>query len=149
MVSDFNKKQNRDNLSQKFLLIFGGILILGVVALLIFANSRIYNKREKLISEIENLKNKIENIQQRNDELKQGIANAENDQYIEKVAREELDLQKEGEKVVSFVITPNQSSSNNSQSKNTLQIWIGWLSSGWQWIKNSPSQIISIFKNRN
>ncbi len=112
----------------KFLLISGGILILLIIVFLIIANMRIYQKREQLISRVEILKNKIEGIKSKNNDLIEGISNANNDQYTEKIAREELDLQKPGEKVFSFIKAPNEQQQKNENQKNIFQDWLGWIS---------------------
>jgi len=126
MLADFKKKKKRNPLKQ-FLLIFGGILILVLLFLLINASVKIYQKRIELISQIENLENKIQDIKNKNDDLKQGTLKADDDKYIEKVAREELDLQKPGEKVFSFIIPQLSQQENNNNSKNIFQIWLGWI----------------------
>ena len=114
----------------------GAVVLFSAVILLGVADIKVYQKRQKLISQIENLKNKIQDLQNKNDDLKKGIARADDDTYIEKVAREELNLQKPGEKVVSFVKSPNQQEENRKDQKIFLEIWLGWLGNGWQWLKN-------------
>lgn len=126
MVANFKKKQKGDLLI-RFLLTLGGILILSIVVLLVVANFRIYQKRESLISRIENLKNKIEDIKNENSNLKESISKADDNEYTEKIAREELDLQKPGEKVFSFVMAQNQELQNNKDQKNIFQVWLGWI----------------------
>ena len=131
MVADFKRKQN--NPLGKFFIILEGLLILLVMVSLVIANIRIYQKREKLISQIEILKNKIQGTKNKNNDLKENILRANDDQYTEKIAREELDLQKPGEKVFSFIKESNHQQEDNQGNKNFLQDWIGDI---WQWIKN-------------
>ena len=125
MLSDFKKNLKRRNY---VILILSGIIIFSVLILLVFADIKIYQKRNKLSAQIDSLKNQVQEIQKKNDELKQGIANSDNTAYIEKVAREELDLQKPGEKVVSFVMPQTTLPQNNSAPKNIFQNWLAWLS---------------------
>ena len=134
MIADF--KKNKNTTLKRFLLVTGGILMLSFLILLVVANVRIYQKREKFISQIEKLKNKIQNMQNKNSDLKKGISQINNDEYIEKIAREELSLQKPGEKVISFIKEPSQQNEDSQGQKNFLQNWLGWLSNGWQWIKD-------------
>lgn len=133
MVADFQKKQKR-NPQKQFLIICGGIIILVVIVLLIIANVRIYKRKAELNSQIENLKTKIEEIKNQNKDLEQGILKVNDDNYIEKIAREDLGLQKEGEKAVSFIMPKEKNQENSNQSKNFLQNWLGWLSGIWQWL---------------
>ena len=136
MIADFKNKQKKGPWS-KLLFALGGVLILLVFVVLVIANIKVYNKRKELATQVDNLKNKIEAIQQKNEDLKKGISKSNDDAYIEKVAREDLDLQKEGETVISFIKAPNQQSSNNREKRNILQAWLWWASSGWDWLKNS------------
>lgn len=132
MITNFKNKRKR-NLWPHFSFYFGGILILFIFVILVIANIKIYYKRQEYLAQVANLQNQIKDIQQRNENLKQGISKADDNQYIEKVAREELDLQKPGEKVVSFVMSQTQSQETNNQPKN---IWQKWLNNTWNWIKN-------------
>lgn len=133
MVTDFKKNKNKKPLS-KLLLMLGAIAVVCIAVLLVIADVRIYQERQKFISQVESLKNKIQGLENKNSSLKQGIANADNSQYMEKVAREELDLQKPGEKVVSFVVTQKEPSQNGSEQKNFFQAWQANLSNFWNWI---------------
>ena len=125
MVADFKKKKN--TLFRKILLIGGLILTLLVFISLVFADINVYNKRKKLDSQIENLKNKIQDIESENKNLKENISKTNDEKYIEKIAREELDLQKPGEKVFSFVKDSSQPQQNNQNQKNFFQQWLDWL----------------------
>ncbi|MEK7562715.1 MAG: septum formation initiator family protein, partial [Patescibacteria group bacterium] len=97
MVPDFNKKQKRGFSKRNLYLIAGGILFLAVSALLIFADIKIYKEKQKLKTQLDVYKKQIKEIEDRNRALKEGIAEANNNDYVEKIAREELDLQKQGE----------------------------------------------------
>lgn len=130
MVTDFQRKQKRK--SFKYLLIVGGIFIAIVFILLLIADIRVYQKRAELNSRIENLKNKIQDIKDKNNNLQEGIAKADDNNYIEKIAREELGLQKEGEKVFSFIIPQEQNLKNEEASRNFFQVWLGWLTYFWR-----------------
>src|SRR3989338_3948197 len=104
--------------------------MLAFVVASVVANIKIHQKRENLTSEIEYLKNKIRNVQDKNNDLKEGIAQMEDEEYVEKVAREELGLQQEGEKVVAFVMPQNQIPQESEPKKTMWQMWLGWIL-GW------------------
>lgn len=133
MIPNFKKKKN--NLLRQVLLISLGIFILSALIFLTIADIRIYQKREKFISQIEKSKSKIEDLKNKNNDLKKGISAIDDNTYIEKIAREELSLQKPGEKVFSFIKESNQLEDNNQGKKNFLQIWLGWVGNAWSWIK--------------
>ncbi|MEK7664455.1 MAG: septum formation initiator family protein [Patescibacteria group bacterium] len=127
MITNFRKNKSK-NLFHQVLFKFGGILILIIALLLIIADVKIYQKKKQLNYQIESLKNKIQDLKSRNSSLKEGILNADKEQYIEKIAREELNLQKPGEKVISFVATESKPDQNSGEKKGILEVWLGWLS---------------------
>ena len=132
MVTDFKKKQ-KSGLS-KISIVLGGVIILLIIILLVIANIRIYQKRAQFISRIEDLKNKVKEAKNKNADLKEIISSSDNDEYTERIAREELDLQKPGEKVFSFIRESDDAKKeNNIWSKNTFHYWRGIISG---WLKN-------------
>lgn len=112
MIANYNKKQKY--------FIAGGILFTAVSVLLIIADINIYKNKQRLKAQIANYEKQIAEIKSKNQNLKQGIDQANNNDYIEKVAREELSLQKPGEKVVSFILPPAQQKPE-AQKKNVFQ----------------------------
>ena len=136
MVSDFRKKQKGEFFTANFWFRTGGIFILILVAALVFADYKIYQKRQNLISQIDAYNKQIEEIKQRNESLKEQISKSDDKDYIEKIAREELDMQKEGEKVVSFVM-PEQKPGEEQKTESffSANFWFGWLGQSWNWIK--------------
>ena len=120
---NFNKKQNK-NQYQRFFVIMGAVLIVLALVWLAIADVRIYQKKKELNLQVENLQKKVQDLKSQNSNLKEGTARSFDDVYIEKVAREELDLQKPDEKVFSFVQTSPQQQ-NNVAPKNDWQAWVG------------------------
>lgn len=137
MVMDFDKKRKREFSLDKFLLKVGGVLLLVIVLALVVADFRIYKKRQTLLKQIDAYNKQIEEIKQRNVSLKEQITQSDNKDYIEKVGREELNLQKEGEKVVSFIM-PEQKPQNQNQKESfwSTSMWFGWIGQSWTWIKS-------------
>lgn len=132
MIANLFKKKKREFSKNHFFIKIGGILLLIVVAGLLFADFKIYQKKKELLSQVLTYENQIAQIKKRNEALKEGIANSSNSDYIEKVAREELDMQKPGEKVVGFIM-PKQKPEQAQTKDNS---WLGWLSGAWGWIKS-------------
>jgi len=133
MVTDF-KKNRKKNIFGYFLLRLGGLLVVCVVVALAVANVKIYQKRQEFSRQVASLEQQIQDIKNRNNDLEQDVKRANDDQYIEKVAREELDLQKPGEQAVSFVM-PKTPEKKDDEGQNIAQGWLGWLSGSWQWLK--------------
>ena len=104
MISNKNKKR-KDNKVAFFSVILG-LIALSVVAFLAASNWKINQKRSALNSRIENLKQEIRALEEKNDELKAGIVQSLSQEYLEKIARENLNYKKEGEEVV--VVKPQE-----------------------------------------
>jgi len=126
----FEKKQKR------WPLLLLGIIFLIAAAALIFADFRIYQKKKEYLSQINYYKNQIQQIEAENEKLKQGIENSDDINYIEKVARKELDMQKPGEKVVGFIMPESKTQLQTRQNFWTANFWASWLSGAWQWLKS-------------
>lgn len=130
MVSVFKKKQKNPLILRAS--IAGGVVLL-VCLLVAIADIRVWQKKKKLLSQVEILESQIQRLQEKNANLKEGILKAEDPDYIEKIAREELDLQKPGEKVVSFVVGQDQENSPEAGlNKGILNNFLGWLSNSWR-----------------
>ena len=130
MVANFKKKQKRDASDSFFSSHFIKIFLLIIIIFLVFADIKVYKDRRKFNLQIDSLKEKIQTIQKKNNILEQGIDRADDKDYIEKVAREELDLQIQDEKVVSFIMPKPQQKEEINISKNywNPKNWLGWFS---------------------
>jgi len=136
MVSNLNKKQKREFSPEKFFLKIGGILFLVVAVVLIFINFQMLRKKQQLALQIEDYTKQIEELENRNETLKEEIINSDNPDYIEKIAREESDMQKPGEKVVSFVEqNPQQKEAQTQENLWNSNFWFGWIGQSWNWLK--------------
>ena len=135
MVSNLNKKQKREFSPEKFFLKIGGILFLIIAVVLIFINFQMLRKKQQIALQIEDYEKQIEELENRNETLKEEIINSDNPDYIEKIAREESDMQKPGEKVVSFV--KQNSQQKEAQTQENLwnsNFWFNWIGQSWNWI---------------
>ena len=137
MVANFNKKQKSEFSPGRFFLMLGGILFLIIAVLLIFANFQMYKKKQQLTLQINEYEKEIEELENRSETLKEEIANSDNPDYIEKIAREESDMQKPGEKVVSFIEqNPHPKESESPENLWNSNFWFGWIGQSWNWIKS-------------
>ena len=135
MVSNLNKKQKREFSPQKFFLKIGGILFLIIAVVLIFVNFQMFKKKQQLALQIEDYKKQIEELESRGKILKEEIINSDNPDYIEKIAREESDMQKPGEKVVSFVEqNPQQKEVQTQEDLWNSNFWFSWIGQSWNWL---------------
>ncbi len=92
----------------KLIVVVGSILLLIIVISL----TREISRRLEIQKEIEPKKQKTKELEQKNQELQYLVSYLKTPSYKEKIAREKLDLQKPGEKVV---IIP----------ENTSDVYIG------------------------
>lgn len=135
MVSDFDKKENRGFFNKKFLLKTVGIMFLIAIFFLIVADVKIYQKKQQLISQINNYKKQIEDIKKSSQTLEDEIANSNNQDYLEKLAYEQLGEQKPGEKEVIFVM-PEEKLKQDATPQSFWNNFSSRLSGAWNWIKS-------------
>ena len=105
--------------------------MLVLVVFLAVANIKIFKKRQEFLAQISDLKNQAQELKNKNTDFEQGIASTDDPMYIERVAREELDLQKPGEKAVSFIMPPAEPQKTDGASQSSLQ---SWFASIWGWL---------------
>lgn len=87
---------------------------LAIVILLVFVvlDARQYQQHKQVADEIQSLKNQSNQLQQQNNDLQNLVTNWQSNaaENTDKAAREQLNLQKPGEKVYSFTIPATNSS---------------------------------------
>ncbi len=123
MISKFKKREKTNFSETIFFSILIGILISGIVGFLIFQNIKINQKRAKLNSQIEILRKELQELEAKDKLLKAGISQEGDDEYIEKIAREELNYQKEGETTVGFTLPEEANSSAGGEEKEEKGFW--------------------------
>ena len=110
------KKAKKRKLNQTIL--FSVLLVFLTVAVmifLVFSNWKIDKKRAGLNSQIESLTKEIQTLKQKNSQLKEQTSQNQSLEYLEKIARENLDYKKPGEEVV--VVKPAASTTQESTNE--------------------------------
>ncbi|PJE69516.1 MAG: hypothetical protein COU98_01610 [Candidatus Staskawiczbacteria bacterium CG10_big_fil_rev_8_21_14_0_10_38_10] len=128
MITKYSKKRKEGvwkNIAASALL---GIFSLGIIGFLIYENAKMNYRRNKLLAQINSLEKELQEAQERNALLKEGILKSGQEEYIEKIAREELNLQKEGEKAVAFVLPEEKQEEKKKENIWNPKTW-------WEWIK--------------
>ncbi len=87
-----------------FLVVLAGILLIFLITL----NLKIGQERAKLQRELANIQGELQKSQEGREESISKLSKAQSGDYMEKVAREDLNLQKEGEKVVAFSVVEGE-----------------------------------------
>lgn len=115
MISKIDKFRRVKKISSKFIVfaILGGLMLILLFSLSL-ANWRLYKKRVQLKSQIDSISSEIENIKNNTQALKSNIAKTETQAYLEKVARERLNLKKRGERVVAVIVSEASKEENKS-----------------------------------
>jgi len=89
---------------------------------LTISNWKMNQRRTELNSQIELLKKELQTLEEKNVELKAAIEQGAGEDYLEKVAREELNLKKEGEEtIVVKKITGREKKEEEEKGKNLWQ----------------------------
>jgi cell division protein FtsL len=100
MVAKFKKNKKIKSLKDKILSVFLISLVLFIVGFIVVTNWKINRRREELINRVSLLKEEVQKLEEKNRELKEKKLDSESEDYLEKVARDQLDLKKPGEEVV-------------------------------------------------
>ena len=92
-----------NKLSRKvfYIIIFSVFIIFGLSFIKVYNN---YQEINSLSNRLDSLENEIQLAEKENQELKDYLANIEDDEYVEKIAREKLGLVKPGEMLIIPVI---------------------------------------------
>ena len=117
-------------------------MVFAVCLILIFVDVKISQKKKEFVLQVQAYQEKIREAEQKNKDLEKGIASINDANYIEKVAREELGMQKKDEKVISFVLPAEKTKEAPDKIQNffSAKILTGWLLEKWQWLTRKPSQ---------
>lgn len=117
--ASLRRKKAGSSLQAIFFSIFLGILILVAIGFLVFSNLQINKRRTELTLRLESLKKEIEILVEKNQELTAKISQVQKESYLEKEARERLNLKKPGEEMV-VVLSPEKSEENETEEKKSF-----------------------------
>ena len=132
MVANFDQKRKKEFQSVKLILQFLAVLLILAVGALAFVDFKIYKKRKQLEVQVDYYHEQIQRLEKGNKDLRLQIENADNVEYLERVAYEQLGEQKPGEQAVIFV-APDQELPELEEKSSP---WTNWFSDIWGWIKS-------------
>lgn len=117
MKTSYRKSKEKGNLRDVLI-----ISLLTVFLILLFwINLKIIKNRSELNAEIEDLKKNILNLEQKKQEALGKISEADEKDFLEKTARQNFNLKKEGEKVAVFQFEEQDKS--QEIKKEELNFW--------------------------
>ncbi len=123
MIAKFKKRKKAGFSEGIFFPILVGILISGTVGFLIFQNIKISQKRTKLTYQIEILRKELQELEEKNKLLKTGISQADDEEHIKEVLREELGYQEEGETTVGFTLPETEKREEEKEEGFWKNLW--------------------------
>lgn len=100
MVAKFKKNKKIKSFKDKIFSVFLIGLVLFIIGFIVVTNWKINKRRGELIDRVSLLKEEVQKLEEKNKELKEKKLDSESEDYLEKVARDQLDLKKPGEEVV-------------------------------------------------
>lgn len=116
---------------KKIAIVFWSIFGLWFIVFLLYSNIKMFQKRTELDNNLEKLDSTIESLNKDKDSLNFRLGETNSSEYVEKVAREDLGMQKPGEQVV--IIKKEGNANTGNENKNgVLQIAQGLV----DWIKS-------------
>ncbi|OIP77231.1 hypothetical protein CO121_01760 [bacterium (Candidatus Gribaldobacteria) CG_4_9_14_3_um_filter_36_15] len=124
MLTKFKKIKKREKIKRNFFSIifflFGGIGIILITTWLIIGSSRMGQKRRELDLRINSLKEEIQKLQEKEGSLQSQIfrTKEEEEEYLEKVARDDFNLKEEEEKAVAVIFESDKEGLNQNQKDN-------------------------------
>jgi len=126
MIAKFRK--NKKSFSAKSFLVslFLIIFCLALIVFLSITNWKINQRRSELRTMLDQLKAQVQALEEKNKQLKENISYVQSQDYLEQVAREQLDMKKPGEEVV--VIQKEEQESKETKEKKT---WWDIIKSWW------------------
>lgn len=124
MISNFKKNTNRGFIFIALILVIVSVIIV----FLIVSNIKLGQKRAQINLQIAAIQRQMEELRIKNEDLKDTASKVGSPEYLEKIAREQLNLQKENEKVIAFVM-PKENEVVQEERKGN------WLINAWEWIK--------------
>ncbi|MFC1663692.1 septum formation initiator family protein [Patescibacteria group bacterium] len=120
MISKSKKFRKRSLYSNLFFSIFLGSLVLVVIGFLVVSTFKLSQRRWELNSRIDELKKEVQILEEKNQNLQTGISQTKNEDFLEKVAKEELNLKNPGEKVVVIKKEQEQGFEETQETKSFL-----------------------------
>jgi len=101
-------KKTKSPKAKNLLLGFVTLALLTAVVFLIVGNLRIADKRNRMNAELEALEKRMAELVEEKEVIQGRVFQSNDSDYLERVAREELNLKKEGESVVAFPVVENE-----------------------------------------
>lgn len=105
---------------KKASIVFWAIFGIWFIVFLLYSNIKMFQKRTELDKNLKTLDSTVESLTKEQDSLNFSLGETNSSEYLERVAREDLGMQKKGEQVV--VIKKESSAERDSNNNGALQM---------------------------
>jgi len=124
MVTKFSKfsKRKKSIIENTVAAVVFGFIFFGIVGFFLYQNITIGQKRADLENQLAALQTKAIELSAQQEELQEGVANTQTEEYQEKLLREQGLYKKEGEQVVT-VLPPEESSNQSAEQNERERRW--------------------------
>ena len=134
MIPYFQKIKKEKFSAGPFWEITSVVFVLVLVGFLFFSNIKINQRKAEVANQISSLQNEINDFQKKNDQLKLQISKGLDEEYVERVARQDLGLQRQGESVVGFIFPPSAKEAQENQKLWQPGSLLQGLRNAWGWL---------------
>jgi len=111
---------------KKISFLFWSIICLVFVVYLFYCNVKMFQKRTELSKSLKELNTNVESLTKEKEILSFRLGETYSEEYLERVAREDLGMQKAGEKVVVIKKTDSGEDDKNNSNTNIINNIVEW-----------------------
>ncbi|MDD2696950.1 MAG: hypothetical protein PHE52_02225 [Candidatus Pacebacteria bacterium] len=123
MLPHFRKLKKNSNFQNILFAVIVVIFLLGTVSFLVISNWRINQKRADLTTQIKELEKEIQAFEEKNQQLKAGIIQTEDETYWEGKLREQ-GYKKPGEEAVVVLPAEENNPTSTEKEKSLWQVFL-------------------------
>ncbi len=118
MLPKFRKKKRIDGNRNIFLPAIALLFFAGLIVFLVITDYKLKQNREGALNRIEELKSQIQALEEKNENFRKDISQSNSEDYLGRIAREQLNMKALGEEVV--VVKKSEDAAADAQEK------MGW-----------------------
>ncbi|HEX9722336.1 MAG TPA: hypothetical protein VGA53_03660 [Candidatus Paceibacterota bacterium] len=128
MVAKFSKfsKRKKSIIENTAAAVVFGFIFFGIVGFFLYQNITIGQKRAGLENQLATLQTKAIELSVQQEELQEGVANTQTEEYQEKLLREQGLYKKEGEQVITVLPPKETSGQAGSKAEQQRTWWKPW-----------------------
>lgn len=122
MITSLKRIKRRKEISFRSL-IFLSFLALGLMLFILNLNFKIFKENIKTEKELDALKKEVQRLESEKKNFLIKVSEIKTKEYLEKTGREDFDLKKEGENVVSFPVAEEKQKEKTVGKEEKINFW--------------------------